>query len=414
MSVAASIGAAMRCDCVDECAQVFKSFRAMPSADVETRLTHAAICCSVSVEQNLRDGNKMKLPVHGVKALGVTALALSVVGSPSPAASAVDGPKVSWNASVWGPPRPVTSGLDEVSKVVEAETGGKFTIKVHYGEALSKGIDNLDNIKLGAFEVALICTGYHPGKHPSINVLDLPGLPLRDPKVYQVVHEKVYQHPAVAAEFKRWNALLFMSVLQPQSELMGAGSPPTKMDDFKGMRVRALGGTGDALRNLGAVPTSVPAPEVYNGLERGVFTAASFPFTYAYSAYKLHEVSKWYTINLSPGANSCPLVINLSSYNELPQQYKDLLTAAKGKGYARLVSEYTAADEKNLAEWKKKGLTEIRYSDEELAKFSAVGAKPVWDKWVADAASKGAPAQELLDLVLREAKAAGAAAPASK
>ena len=351
----------------------------------------------------------MKMPTRGVKAIGLTAVALSVVGSPAPANSTVDGPKVSWNASVWGPPRPVTSGLDELSKVVAAETGGKFTIKIHYGEALSKGVDNLDNIKLGAFEVALICSGYHPGKHPSINVLDLPGLPLSDPRVHQKVHEKVYQHPAVAAEFKRWNALLFLSALQPQSELMGAGNPPNKMDDFKGMRIRALGGTGDALKNLGAVPTSVPAPEVYNGLERGVFNAAALPFTYGYSAYKLHEVSKWYTINLAPGANNCPMVIHLPSYNSLPQQYKDLMTAAKSKAYDRLISEYHAADTKNLAEWKTKGLTEIRYSDEELSKFVAVGARPVWDKWVADASAKGAPARELLDLVIDEAKSAGAA-----
>ena len=82
-----------------------------------------------------------------------------------------------------------------------------------------------------------------------------------------------------------------MSVLQPQSELMGVGDPPRTMDQFKGMRVRALGGTGDALKNLGAVPTSVPAPEVYNALERGVFQAAAFPFTYAFAAYKSKSLS---------------------------------------------------------------------------------------------------------------------------
>jgi len=324
----------------------------------------------------------------------------------TPGAFAVDGPKVSWNASVWGPPRAVTAGLDGVAKYLEAETGGKFTLKVNYGEALSKSIDNLDNIKLGAFEVALICTGYHPGKHPSINVLDLPGLPLTDPNVHRQVHEAVFKHPAVAAEFKRWNAMLYMSVLQPQSELMGAGNPPTKMEDYKGMRVRALGGTGDALRNLGAVPTSVPAPEVYNSLERGVFTAASLPFTYAYSAYKLHEVSKWYTTNLAPGANSCPSVINIEAFNGLPPQYKELLMAAKAKGYEALVAAYKAADEKNFAEWRKKGLVEITYPEAELKKFTEIGSKPVWNAWVKEASAKGAPAQELLDLVLAEAEKA--------
>jgi TRAP-type mannitol/chloroaromatic compound transport system substrate-binding protein len=221
-------------------------------------------------------------------------------------ASAQNDPKVAWNLSVWGPPRAFTAGIETLAKYVEKETGGNFTIKIHYGDSLSKATDNLDNIKLGAFEMAQICTGYHPGKNPGLSVLDLPGLPLADPDIHAKVHEAIYKHPFIVAEFKKWNAMVFMSVLQPQSELMGVGDPPKHMEDFKGMRVRALGGTGDALKNLGAVPTSVPAPEVYNALERGVFRAAAFPFTYAFASYKIPEIAKWYTMNLAPGANNCP------------------------------------------------------------------------------------------------------------
>ena len=68
--------------------------------------------------------------------------------------------------SSWGPPRAFTAGIETLAKYVEKESGGNFTIKIHYGDALSKGPDNLDNIKLGAFEMAQICTGYHPGKNP--------------------------------------------------------------------------------------------------------------------------------------------------------------------------------------------------------------------------------------------------------
>ena len=193
--------------------------------------------------------------------------------SAAPALAVVDGPKVAWNLSVWGPPRAFTAGIETLSKYLDQETGGKFTIKIHYGGALSKGQDNLDNIKLGSFEIAQICTGYHPGKHLGINVLDLPGLPLGDEQVHALVHDAVFEHPYIVNEFKRWDAKLLMTVIQPQSEFMGVGAPPMTMADYKGMRLRALGGTGAAMKNLGAVPTSVPAPEVYNALERGVFRA---------------------------------------------------------------------------------------------------------------------------------------------
>lgn len=339
-----------------------------------------------------------------------SAFALSFLGSAlaagAPAGAAVDGPKVAWNYSVWGPPRAFTAGVEALAKHVETETGGKFTIRLNYGDSLSKGPDNLDNIKLGSFEMATICTGYHPGKNPGLSVLDLPGLPLADPEIHARVHDAINQHPFIVAEFKRWNAMLLMSALQPQSELMGAGDPPMKMEDFKGMRVRALGGTGDALKNLGAVPTSVPAPEVYNGLERGVFRAAAFPYTYAFAAYKIHEIAKWFTTNLAPGANNCPTVVNIEAYEALPAQYKSLMQEGKALGYKALIAAQEAADKKNLADWEKRGLIAIKYSDAELKKFADLGARPVWESWVKDAESKGVPGKQLLDAVLAEAEKA--------
>ncbi|MEK9776561.1 MAG: hypothetical protein VW339_10555 [Quisquiliibacterium sp.] len=227
----------------------------------------------------------------------LTMIAGAMAAAMAPALAA--DPTVSWNLSTWGNKRQFTSGIEALAEHVSKETGGKFTIKIHYGGALSKPKENLDNIKAGAFEMAQSCVGYHPGKHPSITVLDLPGLPLADPEVHQLVHEAIYALPKIREEYKRWNAIPYMSVLQPQSEFMGAGDPPMKVTDFNGRRVRALGGTAMAVKNLGAVPTSVPAPEVYTGLERGVFSAVAFPFTYAFASYKIDEISKWYTTNLA-------------------------------------------------------------------------------------------------------------------
>ena len=323
-------------------------------------------------------------------------------------AFAVDGPKLNWNLSVWGPPRAFTAGIEVLASTIAKETDGKFTIKINYGDALSKGPDNLDNIKLGSFEMAQICAGYHPGKHLGINVLDLPGLPLADPEVHAMVHDVVYKHPYIVGEFKRWNAMLLMSVLQPQSEFMGVGDAPMTMAGFKGMRLRALGGTGAAMKNLGAVPTSVPAPEVYTSLERGVFRAAAFPFTYAFGSYKIPEIAKWYTTNLAPGANNCPTIVGLDAFNKLPPQYRDLFAKARPAAYAALIKAHSETDVKNLAEWEKKGLQAIKYSPAELKIFEETGAAPVWKSWVAENSAKGVPAQELLDLVLSEAKKAKA------
>src|SRR3546814_5256134 len=107
-----------------------------------------------------------------------------------------------------------------------------------------------------------------------------------------------------------WNAEAIFSNLLQQAEFLGAGEPPLKLADWKGKRVRAKGGLGDAMRLLGATPTSVPAPEVYTSLERGMINAAAFPFTTAHASFRLHEVAAWLTSNLNPGVINCQLAVN--------------------------------------------------------------------------------------------------------
>lgn len=322
------------------------------------------------------------------------------------AAEMVDGPSVKWNLSVWGKSRAFTAGIETLRDIADKRTGGKFKIKIHYGAALSKSRENLDGIKLGAFQMAMFCSPYHPAKNPTLTGLDLPFLPFPNLKVQAAVHDAYYQHPAVIKDLARWDAYLLMSSLLPQYEFTGVGKPPLKLTDWKGKRVRALGGIGKAMIKLGAVPTTVTASETYTALERGTVEAASFPFTYAHVSYKLTDVGKWYTANLSPGAVNCPVVVNVPAWNKLPEQYRTLLLDAKSTAYDALISAYETADAKNLPMMKEKGLQAIKYTDAELAEFRKIGAKPVWDDWIAEQSGKGLPAQELFDLIMATAKKA--------
>lgn len=317
----------------------------------------------------------------------------------------VKGPKVAWNFSVWGNSRAWTRSIELMAEQVAKRTGGAFTIRIAYGEQLSPARENLDNIKIGAIEGAMVCFPYHPGKNPGMMALVLPFLPLDNLDVARVVYERFYQHPFIVAEMKKWNALAFMGALLPQYEFMGVGDPPMKLDDWKGKRVRALGGLGDAMRKLGSIPTTMPAPEVYTALDRGMVDAASFPFTYKFAADKLHEISKWYTDNLAPGTVNCAMAFSLTALQQLPPQYRKLLDSLRDPAYEAVNADYKVEDAKNIPMFNKT-LKPVHYSEAEIERFRAIGGKPVWDKWVSDNAAKGVPAQELLDLILATAKKA--------
>lgn len=315
----------------------------------------------------------------------------------------VDGPKVDWKLATWGKPRAFTAGIETLARHVKERTGGKFNITIGYS-TFGGEKEILDILNSGGLQMTTICSSYHPDKHPAYTGLDLPFLPLPDFDTQWAVHDAYHAHPYVQKELARWNAMPYSSNLLPQYEFIGKGKAPNTLADFKGMRVRAIGGIGDAMKNIGAVPTSVPATEVYTSIERGTVEAASFPSTYAHAAYKIHEVGSWFTTNLSPGTQACPTLINRNAWAQLPAQYQKLFEEARPQVKQALVKAYGAADEKNLPLFKRR-LTFVTYTPAELAKFHQLGAKPVWDAWVAEMSAKGIPARELLDLIFASAKA---------
>jgi TRAP-type C4-dicarboxylate transport system substrate-binding protein len=235
-------------------------------------------------------------------------------------------------------------------------------------------------------------------------VLDLPFLPIDDLNVQADVHQAFHtEYEPWRQEMANWNAIAQFSSLLPQYEFMGRGTPPRKLEDWRGMRVRALGGLGDAMRKLDAVPTTVPAPEVYTAVERGVIQAAAFPYSYTFGAYRLHEIGEWFTSNIAIGAVHCPNVIHGPTQAALPAEFRQMLDDAIAPAYEALLVAYTEADARWIPIYQER-MEEIRFNDDELAAFREAAGQPVWDDWVAQMEAEGLPGREALDFVLERAK----------
>jgi TRAP-type mannitol/chloroaromatic compound transport system substrate-binding protein len=315
--------------------------------------------------------------------------------------------KVVWDYSWWGNPRAVTKGTEAVAKFLDEKTGGQWQLKIHYGGAISPPKQNLDNVKRGAIQGGTVCTGYHPGKNPMGSVGDLPFLPFTTWGKLIAGHEAIRTSPHWIAEMKKWGGMPWYSNILPQYEFMGVGEPPKNALDWNGKTVRALGGIGEAMKKLGASLKSAPAPEAYELLERGVVQAWSFPYSYTFGAFRLHEISTWYTSNFQPGTNHCPSVVNLKAYNKLPDEWKRLFMDSRKVAYDALVAGYAAADKKWIPIYEANpNLKEIRFKAEDLAEVERIGGKPVWNEWVEARKKEGLPGQEMLDTVLNAANAA--------
>lgn len=335
-------------------------------------------------------------------------LCASFADSPARAASEseiVEGPRVHWDySSTGGPRRAVTEYIWRLADFIDMRTGGNFTMEIHRG-TLSKPRANLDGLKIGAFHGATFCAAYYPGKLPAHTGLDLPFLPIKNQRHLRYVTHAYYEHPVLRAETEKWNARFYMSSLLPLYEVLGTGEPPNGLEGWQGMRIRALGQQGKAMKELGAIPTNMTATEAYGALDTGLLDAVAFPY-YAHKAFKIWELSDWYTSGLAVGSIACGALFNNDAWNELPDQYKALLDEFIDSefGYDLQIATVQQADADAVPFFEERGLTKVVVDPAERAAFAEAVGRPIWDAWAQSMNELGYDGQELLDILLNAAE----------
>jgi TRAP-type C4-dicarboxylate transport system substrate-binding protein len=315
--------------------------------------------------------------------------------------SIVEGPRVTWNVSLWGTRRAQSEGIEAMAAIVRERTAGRFTIRNHYAEALSPIRDNIDGAMIGAFEMAHVASSFHPDKVPTLNVFDLPFLPLSDLRVQARAMRAYLAHPAVQADLARWQVIGLLPVLLPAYEMQGRRTPPRTVADFAGMRVRAPGGLGAVLRTFGATPVSVSSSDMYVAMQQGIVDAMVLPH-YSAVAFRTFEMSDWFTTNLGLGTLGVVTVVNQAAWNALPPQYRQLLNDTIDEAIEIQIAAYDGAQRTAVERMRSRGLTEVVFPQPEIARLVAA-ARPVWNTWIADMNRRNYPAEELLQVVLNAA-----------
>ncbi|MGF1500726.1 MAG: C4-dicarboxylate ABC transporter substrate-binding protein [Paracoccaceae bacterium] len=302
-----------------------------------------------------------------------------------------------WRVSLWGKRRAFTEHVEHLARLVSQRTRGEFRIELFYG-GLAPSRENLAGIADGRFEMAQFCAGYHPEKNRAITVLELPFIGTATLEEERAISESVYAHPAAVREMQQWNAKLLMPTPLPQYNLVGVGPRPDGLDWFDGKTIRATGGIGRALGELGSETRSLTATETYAALESGALDAVAFA-QHAHFAFNTIALAEWWTANLNPGSVNCPVVVNIDAYEALPEAHRAALDAAVAPAldyyllnYADLIGKWNVVLELF-------GVPVVALEPETKAAIIARTAEAARTAWLEDMAEAGLPGQELLDLV---------------
>jgi TRAP-type C4-dicarboxylate transport system substrate-binding protein len=176
--------------------------------------------------------------------------------------------------------------------------------------------------------------------------------------------------------------------MSPNSAIATAKKPIRKLEDLKGLTIRAPGQAGEVIKALGGTPAPTPMMEVYDAISKGVIDGEASNFETLF-AFKFAEVVK-YSTSIWQINHPYPfyLVMNKNSYKKLSADIKAIFDKLVGEYKERYILMWNAIDFVGKAFGMKKGVTIIELPQSELPKWQAA-VEPVIDDYVKRMVGKG-------------------------
>ena len=276
------------------------------------------------------------------------------------------------------------------SKEVEKRTGGKVKVTLYHAQALGKGMDYPEMLKGGAMDLASL-TNYHPS-FPMLQVFDLPFVaPNRAVAMdtfYMLYYKGLLEQELQDYKVLWWQPVDPIFVCLRNKKVVNA-------EQFKGLKVRGQPGPKtEFVKELGATGISMPTPEVYMALDRGIIDGLTTTPEF-FSQGKLYEVAKyWIWEPLCTGGNV--VAMNLKLWKSLPTDIKLIVEQLSAEARYRMVDMAFKTPEESRKELQELGAEVYSLSEEERARWHEAGQRVV-DEWLRKNEGKGLPASQVLE-----------------
>lgn len=199
-----------------------------------------------------------------------------------------------FRAATWGGAGTFTDRfLNSVAGQVKEDTKGSVEFEVYSGGALLPPRGTLSGISSGVAHIAYLTAAYIPSDMPydavggDLSFIADDQLALAFAKV-----EVSFSNEQLQNEVER-NDLVFLTGFTVGIYYPICNFELNSLADLKGKKVRASSGAHiNFATHFGAVPVSVPATEVYTGLQRGSIDCAFGDAPYLTEEFRLAEVAR--------------------------------------------------------------------------------------------------------------------------
>lgn len=229
-----------------------------------------------------------------------------------------------WNIHVEGYPN--TVAMDRFAELVAEKTGGAITVKMFHGGVLGSQPDAIEQLRLGAIQVANFNLGPIGPIVPEANVVSLPFIFKNVDHMFRVLEG---EGGRMIAEGMARKGLLPLSWFDAGARsFYNTVRPIYTPEDVKGLKVRVMNNDlySGMIQVLGGNPSPMAFAEVYQALKTGVVDGAENNWP-SYESTGHYEVAGYYSLSEHLIIPEC-LCVNTEVFNSLPADQQQAVREA--------------------------------------------------------------------------------------
>lgn len=234
-----------------------------------------------------------------------------------------------------------TEVFETWAKSIEEASNGRIKVQVFPAQTLAKADGSYQATVNGVADIVSTAQGYTAGRFPLSQVVEFPGMgttSLQSGCILQSIYDKGLLDKEYAD-----TKVLYMFSTGP-GVLHTRGKSIATPDALKGLRMRNPAAiAGQVLQKAGARNVSMPAPEAYESMQRGVIDGTAFPWE-AMQVFRLNELATHHT-DIPVYSTIFVTAMNKRTYDRLPDDLKKVIDDHSGaKWQQRAAAVFDALD----------------------------------------------------------------------
>jgi TRAP-type C4-dicarboxylate transport system substrate-binding protein len=290
----------------------------------------------------------------------------------------------------------LTRMLEGFAADVKTRSNGEVTIQLFGSDQLFKAAENHPAVARGAIEAALSVNQQWGNTIPEMNVVVIPYLFVDLERIKKFPGSDAQKLLDAKLEQRGVKNIAWFYITR-QAIFTSRKAPLTSLADFKSVKIRGFNALADnALTAIGAAPSALPGPEVYNALQTGVLDAGLTDVSAANSR-RYYEVQKFGTV--APYISVYfHLYVNPGWWAKLSPAQRGAIEAAARKAEQDAVAITEKEADDAIRQLRERGMTLHMQTPAEIEVWKTAMQKPVMDAFLKASPEDG---RKLIDLMNR-------------